>query len=98
MTLQEKRERLASELTLGGPGLDAYAFQATLYCVDCGRQIIRNQCATGDLDAYLDNPEDIMLRHSETTPQPVFFGESDGPEYCDNCSCYLYGPEEDATE
>lgn len=28
------------DLLLGGPGLDGYAYQAAIYCVDCGRAII----------------------------------------------------------
>lgn len=70
---------------LGGPGLDGYAYQAAIYCVDCGRSIIRK--------VFKDYPEvdDARFRDSEEVPQPIFFGESDSPEHCDACGEYLYG-------
>ena len=92
--MMTKRQALYAELAKGGPGHDGYAFDADVFCVDCGRAILHNQCMSGELDAYLDTPDDIMLRDTDTTPQPIFFGESDTAQYCSDCGTYLYGPEE----
>lgn len=73
---------------MGGPGLNGYAYQATVYCVECGRKIIRT--------VFKDRLEipDLDFRDSDTLPQPIFFGESDNAEHCDTCGEYLYGPKD----
>jgi len=79
------------EALLGGPGLDGYAFNADVYCVDCGREIIR-ECFRG-----AESIEEPFNCDSETLPRPIFFGESpDCAQHCGNCQEYLYGedPEE----
>lgn len=76
---------------MGGPGLDGYAFNADTYCVDCGRDIIRKVWPAGGLGW----PE---FQDSETLPQPIFFGESDGPQHCADCGEYLYGPQDQDRE
>lgn len=70
------------DMLLGGPGLDGYAYQAEVYCVACGQAII----AAGP--AEIPEPFDC---DSDTTPQPVFFGESHSAQYCAECGEYLYG-------
>lgn len=70
------------DMKLGGPGLDGYAYCAALYCVACAHAII---------DAGPAEVPEPFDRDSETTPQPIFFGESDSAEYCDDCGDYLYG-------
>lgn len=71
---------------MGGPGLCGYAFNAGVYCVDCGREIIRAlPKQTWDF---------VEFRDSETVPQPIFFGESDIAQHCGDCGEYLYGPDE----
>lgn len=66
---------------LGGPGLEGYAYNGSLYCVDCGRALIEQTFATvGDARVFAD-----------LLPSPVFFGESDTREHCDDCGEYLYG-------
>jgi hypothetical protein len=72
------------ELLLGGPGLCGYAYNADLYCVECGQDIIR-ECYP-----YIRGDEDAQ-RDSESCPQPVFFEESDVAKHCGNCGEYLYG-------
>ena len=74
---------------MGGPGLDGYAYQADVYCVDCGRDIIRKGPELIDELAFQD---------SEETPQPIFFGESDSAQHCAECGEYLYGEDEPETE
>lgn len=78
-----------SDMMLGGPGLSGYAFDADVYCVDCGRAII-DDLYEPDLDYADDACED-----TECVPVPIFFGESDGPEHCADCGEYLYGGSND---
>lgn len=74
-------------LLLGGPGHDGYAFNADVYCVDCGKAIIRELFAADKLPATLDECGD-----SERCPVPIFFGESpDCPQHCGECGAHLYG-------
>ncbi len=80
---------------LGGPGHDGYAYNADVYCVDCGRSIIRKLASEDDL---ADPTEDPSFRDSERQPQPIFFGESDSDQHCADCGAYLYGPEPDAED
>ena len=75
---------------LGGPGLDGYAFNADVYCVDCGQEITRRvfgEAPGGEVD-------DLTFQNSESVPQPVFFGESDCAQHCGECGEYLYGPQD----
>ena len=72
------------DMLLGGPGHDGYGFNADVYCVDCGREII-NKLPDVEYD-------DLDFRDMDKVPQPIFFGESDSAQYCGNCGEYLYGP------
>ena len=74
------------DMLLGGPGLDGYAYRADAYCVSCGQAII--EAGQEEVPAPFD-------RDSDTTPQPIFFGESDCTQHCSECGEYLYGPEEE---
>ena len=88
---------------MGGPGLDAYAFCADLYCIACGKQIMADlwekslKASRNDLGEKIQEPgwDDSEFEDSEILPQPVFFGESDGEQYCANCEDYLYGGDPD---
>ena len=71
------------QMLLGGPGLDGYAYQATVYCVPCGQRIIDNL----PRDSY----DELDSCDSDTVPQPIFFGEHEEAQYCDQCEAYLYG-------
>lgn len=73
---------------LGGPGLDGYAYRAAVYCVPCGQRIAREVFQTAPRVDW------ATFNDSEQVPQPIFFGESDCAEHCDECGAYLYGPEE----
>jgi hypothetical protein len=73
------------DMLLGGPGLDGYAYKAACYCVPCGRAAI--------LALPQEEYDDVLARDSDTVPQPIFFGESDGPVHCDECGEHLYGEE-----
>jgi hypothetical protein len=75
-------------LLRGGPGHDGYAYNAAVYCVDCGQDIARKL-----YPEMSDGFED-----SESFPQPIFFGEADCPQNCDSCGEYLYGQSEDDSE
>lgn len=81
--------------TLGGPGLDGYAYRAAVYCDNCGEAIVREIAAT--VAPQLSDTSDPLFSDSETCPQPIFFGESDCPEHCDHCGAYLYGESDEGT-
>ena len=74
------------DMLLGGPGLDGYAYRADVYCIPCGQAIV--QAGPEEIPAPMD-------RDSDTTPQPIFFGEADSAQHCGECGEYLYGPEEE---
>ena len=77
-----------SSLLLGGPGHDGYAYNADVYCVDCGQATIRELYAAGE---YKEGDSG----DSNEFPQPIFFGESDHEQHCAECGEYLYGESED---
>ena len=70
------------EAKLGGPGLDGYAYNADVYCVDCGLEII---------DALAFPMDDDTAGDTDSCPQPIFFGEHECAQYCGNCGEFLYG-------
>lgn len=81
------------ECLMGGPGLDGYVYQAALYCCDCAEKIVRAIAA--DVAPRIVDTNDDYFADSETVPQPVFFGESDTEECCNECGEYLYGMREE---
>ena len=91
MSAKLSQEELYRNCTLGGPGMDGYAYRAAVYCIPCGRDIIRQLANEGKLPQL----DDCLLNDSETAPQPIFFGESDWAEHCDRCEKYLYGKREE---
>jgi hypothetical protein len=72
----------------GGPGLDGYAYSADIYCEACGEALIEQ---VFELKPEMD---ELEFNDSEECPQPIFFGESDGPQHCGACGRYLYGEDE----
>jgi len=70
----------------GGPGLDGYAYNADVYCVDCGQDIVR-----AVFKAAQTPFDDVRFCDSEELPQPIFFGEADSAQHCAECGEYLYG-------
>lgn len=76
------------ELLMGGPGHDGYAYNADVYCVRCGQELIRR------LYAESGPPVGDEANDSESWPQPIFFGESpDFAQHCGECGEHLYGPD-----
>ena len=75
----------ASEAFKGGPGLDGYAYRASIYCENCIQEIWKPE---------KDEYEWWEFQDSERVPQPIFFGESDYPQHCEECGEYLYGGNE----
>lgn len=75
---------------LGGPGLDGYAYNADVLCVDCGHAAIE---AVFDARRAMGQHEltDLEAGDSEVIPVPIFFGESDTAQHCGECGSYLYG-------
>jgi hypothetical protein len=71
---------------LGGPGHDGYAYNADVYCIDCGQAIIEL--------IYVEDFDKLESRDTNDSPQPIFFSESDQAEHCANCQEYMYGPDQ----
>lgn len=72
--------------------MDAYIYQAALYCEGCGERIANMLRAAGKAPP---------LPHIETTYDSDEFpkgpygdggGESDAPQHCDECHCFLENP------
>ena len=84
------------ENTLGGPGLDGYAYRADVYCVACGEAITR--AIASSMAPRINGIDDPTFQDSEQVPQPIFFGESDSAERCAGCEAFLYGEEEEECE
>ena len=87
--MTDEQCRLYNEATVGGPGLDGYAYQADTYCPQCGMELCWRLAEAGEL-AEPDSPE---FSDSDHQPQPIFFGESDHPTFCALCEEHLYGEE-----
>jgi len=85
----ESQEEHRREHRKGGPGHDGYTYQADVWCVDCGREII------DDLARELKLCP-VEHADSDDVPCPIFFGESDTAQHCADCGEYLYG--EDVSE
>lgn len=91
-----KRAEFIRECTLGGPGLDGYAYNAATFCEDCGEKIVRE--IAGKVAHKIADTSDPSFSDSEQVPQPIFFGESDTAQHCDDCGAYLYGEDVDAED
>ena len=84
-----QKEELIAECLKGGPGLNGYIFNGDTYCEDCAAKLLE---AMAERTAWqIEDTEDPLFSDSETIPQPIFFGESDSPQYCCKCNDYLYG-------
>lgn len=62
--------------------MNTYIYNAAIYCEDCATDIIdklkaENIADEGDSDSFPQGP------------YPDGGGESDSPEHCDNCNCFL---------
>jgi len=87
--VSKELEALVYQATLGGPGLDGYAYNADTYCIDCGLAITRDILYSGE--SGIKSTSDTAFRDSEVIPCPIFFGESDRAVYCSHCGEYMYG-------
>lgn len=76
------REIIDGYIDVQCPGITGYAYQATTWCVPCGKKIararVREWRALGRLDAITH--EDLC--DSEQFPCPIVFEPTD---YCDQC-------------
>ena len=79
------KEEFLEEAFKGGPGLSGYVYDAEVYCVDCAKKIMQEL-----VNAWEHLPDELPT-DSEEFPVPVFFGESESPEYCADCQEFLYG-------
>jgi hypothetical protein len=87
------RDEFIRAATLGGPGLDGYAYCGDVLCVTCGRDTIEDIAA--EVAPRLCGTDDPGFSDSELIPQPIFFGESDCAQYCAECCAYLYGDDDE---
>jgi hypothetical protein len=72
--------------------MNAYAYQAALYCQSCGEAIRAVLDAKGERPA---NPQDEYSYDSDNYPKGPLAdggGESDCPNHCDNCHILLENP------
>lgn len=64
-----------------------YVYQGALLCEECGEAKRKELDAAGMTPA---NPNDEGSFDSNNYPKgPTEEGESDSPEYCDHCECFL---------
>jgi hypothetical protein len=80
------------DLLMGGSGHCGYAFNADVWCVECGRDLVRLKWRNGD------RPNNATFQDSNEWPQPIFFGESDVAQHCAGCGEHCYGPEEEESD
>jgi hypothetical protein len=72
--------------------MDAYMYQADLYCEECGEKIKADLKATC---AVPENPSDEATFDSDDYPKGPFpdgGGESDCPQHCGGCGVFLENP------
>lgn len=72
--------------------MDAFIYQAALYCEDCGQSIRDSLDGT---DKAPENPDDESSYDSDDYPKgpyPDGGGESDTPSHCDACNAHLENP------
>ena len=62
--------------------MDAYIYQAALYCDDCSKEIKKRQDRVGSSLQY-------DLGDPPKGPFPNGGGEADSPQYCDGCGEFL---------
>ncbi len=65
--------------------MEAYIYQADIYCADCAknyRQHLSQNCTkdTGDSDQFPQGPRDMTWQ------------EADSPQHCGNCNLFLENP------
>lgn len=84
-----KTNKFIQECLAGGPGLDGYAYQADVYCMICTQTIV--EAIASEIAPKLTGTNDPLFSDSDTTPQPIFFGEHECAQHCADCGQYLYG-------
>lgn len=72
--------------------MEAYVYQAALYCEECGAKIRAELDASGKRP---EDPEDEPSYDSDDYPKgpyPDGGGEADTPQHCDACFAFLENP------
>ena len=68
--------------------MEAYIYQAGMYCEDCGKALRGKLTCPGD-------PDDERTYDSDDYPKGPYSdggGESDVPEHCESCGVFLENP------
>lgn len=73
--------------------MDAYIFNAALYCAKCGKAICDQLTAKG-LPDYIDVNNESTYDSDEFPKGPYGNGggEADSPQHCDRCQVFLENP------
>lgn len=69
--------------------MEAYIYQAALWCEDCGAAIRRDLLALGKGPADPDDEDTYDSNDFPKGPFPDGGGEADCPQHCDDCGCWL---------
>lgn len=70
--------------------MEAYVYQAALLCGPCGERVRALLAKTAPADAREESTYDSD--EYPKGPYPDGGGESDTPDYCDRCRCFLENP------
>src|SRR5271155_2436152 len=72
--------------------MDAYVYQAAVWCPDCTRTIKKELKKAGEEP---EDPDDESSYDSDDYPKGPYSdggGESDSPQHCDGCKVFLENP------
>lgn len=72
--------------------MDAFIFNAALYCENCGNEIRARITAANNAPADPDDEESYDSGDFPKGPYTDGGGESDAPEHCDSCKVFLENP------
>lgn len=70
--------------------MQAYMFQAALYCEDCGADICKGRLMPEGMEENDENTWDS--NDYPKGPYPNGGGEADTPQHCDYCAVFLGNP------
>lgn len=72
--------------------MDAYIYQAVLWCEECGNKIKAELTAAGKAPEDPEDENTFDFDDFPKGPYPDGGGESDCEQFCDGCGCALDNP------